>query len=506
MSKIRDILRLKNETDLSLREIAKCVEVGKSTVGDIISRAEKASLSWPVEMNDVQLTAAIYPPTESKNEQIEPDFELVFKEMKKKHVTLLLLWEEYKTKHPEGIMYSQFCSKYQNFKKQNKLSLHKEHKAGEEIEVDWAGSTMEYINPLTGELVPVYIFVSVLPASSYPFAYAYHNQKEENWIDAHVRSFNYFGGVPRVTIPDNTKTAVTKADRFNPILNKSYQEMARHFGTVIVPARPRKPKDKAADEGMVGFFSRRIIAKLRDKKFFSIEEINQSISEELVVLINKPFQKREGNRQQAFNEIDKLALQPLPTKRYEYAKWKDSIVQFNYHVDYEGFFYSIHYSHTGKPCSIRATIKTIEIFSNSERIACHARNYNKSGRYITLPEHMPEAHKAVSGWSNDRLLSWAEKIGPYTKKVIQSVLESREYAVQTYRACMGILRYSNEYSNDVMEATSKEVFEKQTFSFKYFQITLKQLTRISVGKKEEKIVSNDNVRGILSFQGGGINV
>jgi transposase len=324
MLKAREILRLKFEAGLSVREIGKACNCGKSTVSELLKRAQKAGITWPIELTDKQLMSALYPPTESTTSPPEPDMEYTFHEMKKKNVTLMLLWEEYKDKHPDGIMYTQFCDRYRKFKKQNNLSMHKEHKAGEEIEVDWAGSTMSYIDPSTGEEQTAYIFVSVLPASSYPFAYAYGDVKLPSWIDAHVRAFEYYGGVPKITISDNPKTAVTTPDLVDPVLNKSYHEMARHYGTTLIPARVYKPKDKAADENMVLNVSRRIIAALRNRQFFSLQEVNEAIEEELVKLVNRPFQKREGNRQTAFETIDKPCLQPLPNTKYEYAEWKET--------------------------------------------------------------------------------------------------------------------------------------------------------------------------------------
>jgi transposase len=505
MLKAREILRLRHELKLSLREIGQACNCGKSTVSEVLGRAEKAGITWPIVLSDKQLMSMLYPPVENKTSPPEPDIEYIFCEMKKKSVTLMLLWEEYKEKHPDGIMYTQFCERYRNFKKNNKISMHKEHKAGGEVEVDWAGDTMSYVEPQTGKIRSAYIFVAVLPASSYPFAYAYGDMKTSNWIDAHVRAYEYFGGVPKVTIPDNTKTAVINADRVDPVLNKSYSEMAKHYRTTLIPARAGRPKDKAADENMVGNVSRRIIAALRNRQFFSLYEINQAISEELMKLINRPFQKLEGNRLSAFEKIDKPFLQPLPTTKYEYSEWKETKVQFNYHVDFDGFFYSVHYSHINSKCSVRATSKTIEIYIGSQRIAAYPRNYNTFKRYTTFPEHMPEGHKAVSGWSPERFLSWAEKVGPNTRELIKHILESREYPVQTYRTCMGIMRFSKSYSNEIIENASRETLDKNTCSYKYFSIILKQVRAKASQINTERIIAHNNVRGRSAFAGGGIN-
>jgi transposase len=505
MLKAREILRLKHEVQLSLREIGQACNCGKTTVAEVLGRAEKAGIMWPIELSDKQLMSMLYPPFESKNSPSEPDMEYIFREMKKKSVTLMLLWEEYKEKYPDGIMYTQFCDRYRNFKKDNQISMHKEHKAGEEVEVDWAGDTISYVDRETGEIKPAYVFVSVLPASAYPFAYAFEDTKIPTWINAHVMAYEYYGGVPKVTIPDNTKTAVIKADLVDPVLNKSYNEMAKHYHTTIIPARPGKPKDKAADENMVGHVSRRIIAALRNRQFFSIHEINQAIREELIKLIQKPFQKMAGNRQSAFETIDKPFLQPLPATRYEYAQWKETKVQFNYHVDYDGFFYSVHYSYVNSPCSVRATSKTIEIYIGSERVTAHSRNYNIYKRYTTLSEHMPQAHQAVSGWSPERFLSWSEKTGPNTRELIKHILESREYPVQTYRTCIGIMRLGKDYSSAIMERASREALDKNTCSYKYFGMILKQVAATISKTPPQRIIIHDNIRGSKAFTGGGIH-
>lgn len=505
MLKAREILRLKNELRLSLRDIAQVCQCGKTTASEVLERADKAGVEWPCELTDKQLMSLLYPPAKDGTAATEPDMEYIFCEMKKKNVTLMLLWEEYKETHPDGMMYTQFCDRYRSFKQSNKISMHKEHKAGEEMEVDWAGDTMSYFDTALGELKDAYIFVSVLPASSYPFAYAYGDMKTPNWIDAHVRAYEYFGGVAKITIPDNTKTAVIKSDLVDPVLNKSYSEMATHYRTTIIPARAGKPKDKAADENMVGNVSRRIIAALRNRQFFSIYDINTAIGEELTKFINRPFQKMEGNRLTAFEKIDKPCLQPLPTTKYEYSEWRETKAGFNYHVDFDGFFYSVHYSHVNSPCSVRATSKVVEVYIGSERIAAHIRNYNTYKRYTTLPEHMPENHKAVYGWSSERFLLWAEKTGPYTREHVNMILESREYPVQTYRTCMGIMRFSNNYSSEIMEAASKEAIERNTVSYKYFSIILKQVTAKVYDNTDEKIINHDNLRGSTAFAGGGIN-
>jgi len=288
-------------------------------------------------------------------------------------------------------------------------------------------------------------------------------------------------------------------------LNKSYAELARHYGTTIIAARPGKPKDKGSDENMVGIVSRRIIAKLRDCRFSGVHEINLAIAEQLNILINRPFQKMEGNRITAFEKIDQPCLRPLPAVRFEHAEWKETKVQFNYHVDFSGFFYSVSYVYINRKCSIRATSTTIEVFIGTERIAAHARNYNTLQRYVTLPEHMPENHKAVTGWTSERFLSWAEKTGPNTREFIKRVLDSREYQVQTYRTCMGIMRFEKIYPAQMMEDASREAIDRNACSYKYFSLILKHIQQQMPVEPAAKIIPHDNVRGSSAYIGGGIH-
>ena len=290
--------------------------------------------------------------------------------------------------------------------------------------------------------------------------------KQPSWIDAHIRAYTHFTGVPRFTIPDNTKTCVTKTDIYDPILNKSFYDMAQHFNTIIMPARSYKPKDKGSGENAVQNVSRRIIAALRNRQFFSITDVNDGIKEELYNLSHREFKKREGTRQSAFESIDKPFLQPLPVQKYEYAEFKEAKVPFNYHIEWDGFFYSIGYTYVGQICTIRAAMNTIEAFIDNERVCAHPRNHNKLDRYKTLPEHMPESHKVVAGWSDDRFISWADKIGQNTAAFIRQVLGSCEHSVQSYRACMGIMRLGNKYPAETMEAACLKAMDMKIYSYK----------------------------------------
>lgn len=502
MLKIREVLRLNHVVKLSLREIASACNCGKSTVSEILDRAKKACITWPVQLNDKQLMSLLYPPRKRTDCSPEPDMDYVFREMKKPHVTLMKLWEEYKDRHHDGIMYTQFCERYRVFKKSNSITMHKEHKAGEEVEVDWAGSSIQYYDSHMQEYLEASIFVAVLPASNYPFCYAFENKKEQHWIEGHVRAYEYFHGVPRITIPDNAKTAVTKTDLFDPVINRAYLEMAKHYGTTVIAARPYKPRDKGADENAVQNVSRRIIASLRNIQFFGIKDVNDAIRIELEKLAERPFQKMPGNRRSAYEEIDKPYLQPLPKYPYEYAVWKEARVQFNYHVEYERKFYSVSHVYVNQSAWLRITGRMIEIFIDNECIAVHKRNYEKYRHYSTLPEHMPENHRAVSGWSNERFLNWAATYGRHTRQLIQNVLDRYEYPVQAYKTCMGIM--SNIKGNEpaAVEEASIEANERSITSCKYFSILLKQ--KLS-GKEPapEKVIAHSNIRGNQAFIGGG---
>jgi len=504
MLKAREILRLER-AGLSLRDIAQATSCGKTTVSEVLTRTKRAKISWPIDLSDKELMSLLYPPALKPPTLPEPDMEYVFYEMKKKAVTLMILWEEYKETYPHGLMYTQFCSRYRDFKKANKLTMHIEHKAGEEVQVDWAGYEVPYVERFTGEVRAAYIFVAVLPASAYPFVYAYDDRKLANWIDAHVRAFEYFGGVAAVIIPDNAKTAVITPDVTEPELNRSYNDMANHYGAAIVPARSRKAKDKAADENMVGNVSRRILAPLRNIRFFSVYEINEAIKIELLKFIERPFAKMEGNRAAAFEKIDKPALRPLPSQRYEHCNWRQARIGYNYHVEYEKFYYSTHYSYAGSPCYLRATKDTIEVFVEGKRIAAHKRNYNKLKRYTTNPEHMAESHRAVSGWSSHRFTSWAESIGSNTGEFVKKVLSASDYPVQSYRSCMAIMSHSKNTSNEIMEITSRKALELEIYSYKYFKMLLKKEGAKKEKVKPERIIAHSNLRGKSAYVGGGIN-
>ena len=498
MGKVKEILRL-NSLGYSYRDIAASVGCGKSTVAETIRRGAKTRIKDATSHTETELEEILFREEENDEDPCELDMGYLLSELSRKYVTRQLLWEEYKIKHPGGLMYSQFCERIKMALKANEMDFHKTHKAGEECEVDWAGGTIPYYDVLREKWSDAFLFVAVLPASNYPFVRAYRDQKTGNWIDGHVRAFDFFGGTPHILIPDCTKTAVTTPDLFDPVITKTYHEMATHYDITVIPARPRKPKDKNMVENAVGNVSRRIIAALRNERFTSLDEINEAVSGKLGEFIDRPFKKMEGCRRSAFEQIDKPALNPLPRTKYELSHHASAKVGFNYHVCYEGFFYSVPYENRGKECSIRATATAIEVFVKGERVCAHQRHY-RGDRYTTDPAHLPDSHQVVGGMNDERFISWAGKYGEETVAYIKALLSSTDYSVQVYRACMGIFRQIEDLPVDIVEAASKMALDNNQFSSKYFGLAIKV---VSPPSEAIHIIEHSNIRGAASFTGGG---
>ena len=504
MDKAREILRQHFEVGLSQREISESVKVSLGTVSGILAKARAAGIGYPVEMNNKELGSILYPPLRKKGEQkySEPDMETVHREMQKKGVTLTLLWEEYKTDHPDGLMFTQFCERYRAFRKLNDVYMRKIYKAGERVMVDWAGDTMTFTDG-SGQEQPVYLFVAALPASSYLYSEPFRDRAQQAWIDAHVHAFEYFGGVPRIIVPDNTKTAISKIDSHDPQENRTYADMARHYGAAVVPARVRKPKDKAPVETGVQIVERRIIAKLRNRQFHSFDEVWMAVRDELEEVNRKPFQKLPGNRLSVFIETEQPELRPLPPTRYECAEWKQVRAGMDYHVQYDGHFYSIPYRNAGKRLDLRATANVIEVFGDHERIASHVRSYASRVRYSTLPEHMPSNHRAMADWTPERFEAWAGKFGSDTQDYIRSLLHRREHPEQAFKTCAGILRMGESLSLAGMEALCRVAKEKNVFTYKYFSMLYKGMAP-ERDKRPLAPIRHDNLRG-GGYYGGGPN-
>jgi transposase len=389
----------------------------------------------------------------------EPDYEYIHREMAKRGVTLTLLWNEYceQCRQAENLpfKYTAFCDRYRTYAARNKATMHLEHKPGEQMEVDWAGQTMTVADNITGGAIPAYVFVAVLPCSGYAYVEAFFSRNQENWIAAHGNSYRHFGGVTRILVPDNLKTGVDRVDWYTPVINRSYHEMAEHYGTAVIPARVRKPKDKPTVEGTVGMVSTWIMAALRNRKFFSLRELNEAVWEKLAEFNQKPFQKKPGSRLSAFLEEERPLLQPLPDRPFELAEWKVCTVAYNYHITADKMFYSVPYEYIKREVNVRLTSGTVEVFHSGTRIASHARRHGHSGQYATLPEHMPEDHRKYTQWNGERFLSWAKAIGENTVAVTKAILTSRKLEQQAYRTCMALLKLAEKYSPARLESACK---------------------------------------------------
>jgi len=487
MEKAKEILRLSLEMGLSQREVAGATGCSLGMVNAILARVQESEIQNPLSLETKELGSIIYPPGNEKA-KAEPDFEYIDREMKKKGITLYLLWEEYKIENPGGFMYTQFCEKYRTYRKNNSVYMRKFYKAGEKMLVDWAGLTMKYSAGKNSEKT-VYIFVAVLPASSYLYAQPLADMKMENWIEGHVNAFEYFTGVPRLLVPDNVKTAVIKASRYEPELNRTYREMAEYYGTVIVPARPNKPTDKSPVETGVQIVERRIISKLRNERFLSLEELAEAFQDEVDIINGQPFQKQSGSRRSVFLETEQHELMRLPSKRYEYAQFKQAKAGFDYHVALDkNQYYSVPYQFAGQIVLIRSTLRVVEVFFNGERIACHVKNTDPRRRFITDKSHMPDNHVAVSDWSPQRFISWAAKTGAKTREYICSLLKSKDHPEQAYRTCAAILRTASSVTKERMEDACASAMAQNIYSYSYFSKLL------DTRKKQEPVI-HENLRG-----------
>lgn len=457
MNKIKEILRLHFDSKLSQHQIAASLKISSGVVNKYISLARAAALSWPMDpLDDKALRALLRPYKDTAKPCIfvEPDYSSIHQELKQKGVTLLLLWQEYEAVYgKKAYRYARFCAKYKDWLERQKPSMRQTHRAGEKLFIDYCGPTLDVIDPTTGEIRSAAVFVAVLGASNYTYAEATWDQKLPNWIGSHVRAFQFFGGVPALLIPDNLKSAVTKANRYEPELNRTYADLACHYATAIVPARPYKPKDKAKVENAVLVVERWILARLRHQTFVGLAELNAAISELLQQLNHRPFKKLPGTRASQFEAIDKPALKPLPERSYELAQFSKARVHVDYHIEVDRHYYSVPYTLIKQALDVRLTLHTVECFNEGVRVASHIRSFLK-GKHTTLAEHMPPSHKAYSEWSPGRFLNWALDIGPNTRDVIQRLLNQGAHPEQSYRSCFGILSLAKRYGKARLEAAA----------------------------------------------------
>jgi len=503
VEKIREILRLSLVLKFSIRNIAEAVEISKTSVGEYLAEFKRSGLTYQdvLEMSDKEVLEIFEKGNKTANpmyETLSKEFLYYQKELARVGVTLFLLWEEYKGRYPDGFSYSRFCHYYRMWESKLQPGMHIEHKAGDLIYADFTGKKMHYVDQQTGEVHPAEIFVTIMGASQLIYVEAVKSQQLEDWIWANENARLYYGGATRGICPDNLKSAVTKACKYEPLLNETYDDLARHYGTVILPTRPRKPKDKPLVESAVRLVYQRIFAVLRNQTFFSLKELNKAIWEELEKLNNASFQRRDISRRQLFNEIEKNELQPLPVERYEIKQYQISKVEFNYHIYLreDKHYYSVPYQYTGKRVKTVYTTRMVEIFKDNVRIALHQRNRKKYG-YTTEKSHMPASHQYVDGWNTARYMKWASSMGGSVEEFIKLLLESREHPQQAFKSCMGVLSLGKKYENADLEKVCRRAIEYNSISFKFLENSLKN----NVHKMEEenpveiKLPFHENIRG-----------
>lgn len=460
MRQIREILRLRYEQRLSFSQISLACGISKTAVQGYIRRCREADLKWPLPetMGDEAIEkllfrAAAGSPVASRG---LPEFPQTHQELRKKGVTLQLLWSEYRQGCPEGYTYSRFCQLYRIWEKKQDVVMRQDHKAGEKLFVDYAGQTMPVVDRETGDVRQAEVFVSVSGASNHTFVDATWTQGLTDWIASHVKAFEFYGGVHEILVPDNLKSGVTTAHRYEPEVNPTYQEMSRHYGCAVIPARVRKPRDKAKVEVGVQGVERRILAPLRNRIFFSLVELNLAIRELLEEYNARSFQKMPGSRKSLFEEMEKPVLRPLPQERYEFAEWRKARVNIDYHVEVDRHYYSVPYQLVREEVEVRRTGNVVEMFHRGQRVASHPRSYVKH-RYSTQEGHMPQNHREYGGWSPAKLAAWAATTGEATKAVVERIMGSRPHPQQGYRPCLGIMRLEKKYGSERLEAACRRV-------------------------------------------------
>jgi len=477
MRRVREILRLKHECGASDRAIGRSLGIARSTVALTLDRVAAAGLAWPLSatLSDRVLEAMLYAGAGSKQgmrRKTEPDWIHVHRELRRPGVTLMLLWEEYRTREPGGYGYSRWCDLYRTWEGRLSPTMRQAHPAGERLFVDYAGQTVEVVDGRTGEVRQAQVFVAAMGASSYTYAEATWTQTLPDWIGSHTRALAFLGGVPAQLVPDNPKVGVDRANWYEPGLNRTYLDLATHYGTAILPTRVRKPRDKAKVEVAVLVVERWILARLRHRRFFSLAELNEAIALLVTDLNARPMRRLGVSRRDLFVELDHPALKPLPAQAYEYAEWRLRRVSLDYHVDIDGHYYSVPYRLIRDQVEARLTARTVEIFHKGERVAVHLRGAGR-GRHTTVPDHMPSAHRRHAEWTIERIMRTAARIGPSTAKLVSIILESRPHPEQGYRACLGILRLARQYGEPRLEAACDRGLDIGARSYGSIQSILK---------------------------------
>ena len=471
MRKIHEVLRLKLGLGLKDREIARSCSIPRSSVANYVFRARQAGLCrWPLspDLGDDDLEALLFPPVVTRvapPKVAVPDFVWMHEQIHRhKHVTLQLLWEEYKEANHDGYQYSQFCELYRRWARKIDVVLRQEPRAGEKMFVDHAGQTVPIVARETGEIRQASVFVAVLGASNYTYAEATWKRDLACWIGSHSRAVEFYGGVPFMTVPDNWKAGVKDPCYYEPDLNPTYRDWADHYGTVVIPTRVRKPRDKAKVEAGVLIVERWILAALRHRTFFNLADLNQAIGELLVRLNNRKFRKLDTTRTKLFESLEKPVLKPLPSTPFPFAEWKTVRVNIDYHVEIYRHYYSVPYQHVHEELEARISETSIEIFRKGCRIAIHVRS-NVVGHHTTLSEHRPKKHQDLE-WTVARIADKGRAIGPSTATLLERIMQSRKHPELGYRSCLGVLRLGNRYTSERLEAACRRAVAMNTCSYR----------------------------------------
>jgi len=472
MTNYKEIIKM-NANGFSMRQIANSLNCHRNTVSRCLQRANEEQITVPLDpdLTNAELHEILHPKKFQRDETfVLPNFVQMDEDLKKPNMTLTLLWHRYasecRSSNLKFYQQTQYCALYRRYRQKNSVTLRFDHQPGEVLEIDWAGDALYIFEPITEQRIKVSLFVASLSFSGYFYAEGFTNERVQNWITANVHALEHFGGVPLILKPDNTKTAVIKADKYEPTLQKAYQEMAEYYHTVIIPTRVKKPKDKPMAEGTVGFVTRRIIADLQDKQFFSLDEINTAIWERMDALNAGKFAKKPGSRAILFEEVEKHKLLPLPEDPFIFYQQKAATVAPDFHIQFDKSFYSVPYNFIRCNVLVKATAFEIKVIEeNKGLIATHSRSLHP-GMRITNPNHLPERARAYSSWSRETFLNQASLIGNNTYEIITHILNSREFEVQTYRSCVGVLSLRKKYGDSLLEEACKRALDIGVFSRK----------------------------------------
>ena len=502
MQNIREILRLKWTLCRSHRDTARSLGISAGAVASVVTRANAKALTWEavVVVSDDELERMLYGPRLTLTvARPPPDLIWMHTELRRPGVTLELLHLEYLAVHPDGYRYSAFCGHYRRWLARQRGSMRQVHQAGEKTFIDYAGQRPSLLDPATGALVPVELFVAVLGASNYTYAEATRTQRSVDFIQSHTRAVEYFGGVSAVVVPDQLRTGVTDPCRYEPTIQRTYLDWARHYGTAIVPARPAKPRDKAKVEVAVQVAERWVLARLRNETFFTLAALNARIAELLADLNVRPMKGYGGaSRRALFERFDQPALQPLPLERYVHAEWRHARVNIDYHVEVDRHYYSVPHALIHTAVEIRLTATTVDVLQRGVRVWLHVRS-DQAGRHTTIPDHMPKAHRAHLEWSPSRLIRWGATIGRHTEALVTTLLESRPHPEQGYRSCLGILRLAKRHGPERLDAACARAVAAGARSYRHVESILKHgLDRLPLDAEPTPPSlrpPHDNVRG-----------